>query len=50
MFGLFKRKTNLLDPSEPIELKTSIEIERPAGEIYALLDFDDERNQLRARE
>ncbi|MBX7482126.1 hypothetical protein [Qipengyuania qiaonensis] len=49
MFGLFKRKPRLLEPSEPIELKTSIEIDRSAEEIYALLDFGDARNQLRAR-
>lgn len=49
MFGLFKRKNQLLNPGEPIELKTSIEIARPASEIYALLDFDDTRNQLRVR-
>jgi hypothetical protein len=49
MFGLFRRKEAQLAPDEPIELKVSIEIARPADEVYALLDFADERHQLRAR-
>ncbi|MCT2558475.1 hypothetical protein N0B51_05730 [Tsuneonella sp. YG55] len=49
MFGLFKRNRAVLVPDVPIELKTSIEIERPADAVYALLDFGDERHQLRAR-
>lgn len=49
MFGLFKRKDPVLVPNEPIELRVAIEIERPADDVYALLDFGDERHQLRAR-
>jgi hypothetical protein len=49
MFGLFKRNRAVLVPDQPIELKASIEIDRPADEVYALLDFGDERHQLRAR-
>ncbi len=49
MFGLFKRDKAQLLPDEPIELKVGIEIARPAAEVYALLDFGDERNQMRAR-
>ena len=49
MFGLFKRGKAQLVPDEPIELKVSIEIGRPAAEVYPLLDFADERHQLRAR-
>ncbi|ANY20199.1 Polyketide cyclase / dehydrase and lipid transport [Tsuneonella dongtanensis] len=49
MFGLFKRNRPTLLPDEPIEMKVSIEIDRPADEVYALLDFADARHQLRAR-
>ena len=49
MFGLFKREGATLAPDEPIELKTVVEIDRSADEVYALLDWSDERNQLRAR-
>ena len=49
MFGMFKRKDPVAVPDEPIELKVAIEIERSAEEVYALLDFSDERHQLRAR-
>ena len=49
MFGLFKRGKPELVPDEPIELKVAIEIGRPPDEVYALLDWGDERNQLRAR-
>lgn len=49
MFGLFKRKDSVLVPDEPIELKVAIEIERSAEDVYALVDFADERHQLRAR-
>jgi len=49
MFGLFRRDRVDRVPDEPIELKVAIEIDRPADEVYALLDFADERHQLRAR-
>jgi hypothetical protein len=50
MFGLRRKKPEpCLDPARPIELKTAIEIDRPAADVYALLDFDDPRNQMRAR-
>lgn len=49
MFGMFKRKQPALAPDEPIEMKVSIEVDRSATDVYALLDFADERNQMRAR-
>jgi len=49
MFGLFKRGEPQLVPDKPIEMKVAVEIDRPADEVYALLDFGDERHQLRAR-
>lgn len=49
MFGLLKRGKPELVPDEPIELKVGIEIDSPADDVYALLDWGDERNQLRAR-
>lgn len=50
MFGLRRKKPQPgLDPARPIELKTAIEIDRPAEEVYALLDLDDPRNRMRAR-
>jgi hypothetical protein len=49
MFGLFKRGKPELLPDEPIELKVAIEIENSADAVYALLDWGDERNQMRAR-
>ena len=49
MFGLFKRKDATLVPDEPIELRLSIEIESAADHVYSLLDWSDERNQMRAR-
>lgn len=49
MFGLFKRGRAQPVPDEPIELKAFIEIGRPVTEVYPLLDFADERHQLRAR-
>ena len=49
MFGLFKRGAAQLVPDEPIEMKVAIEIGRPPADVYPLLDFADERHQLRAR-
>jgi hypothetical protein len=49
MFGLFKRNQAKLLPDQPIELKVGIDIDRSGAEVYALLDWSDERNQLRAR-
>lgn len=49
MFGLFKRKGDATVPDEPIQMSVSIEIEKAADDVYALLDFGDERHQLRAR-
>jgi hypothetical protein len=50
MFGRLKKKAEPgLDPNQPIELKTAITINRSADDVYALLDFSDERHQLRAR-
>ena len=45
MFGLFKPK---LAPEGPVEITADIEIERPASEVYPLLDWADERNAKRA--
>ncbi len=49
MFGLFNRKNSQPAPDEPIELTATIEISRSADDVYALVDFGDERHQLRAR-
>lgn len=49
MFGLFKRGSAQPIPEEPIEMKATIEIGRSAADVYALLDFADDRHQLRAR-
>src|SRR5918993_1296776 len=46
MFGMFKRKE--AEPFGPCEFEHSIEIERPAAEVYALVDFSDPRNAKRA--
>jgi hypothetical protein len=45
MFGILKRKA---EPIGPFEFEHSIEIERPAAEVYALVDFSDPRNAKRA--
>ncbi len=45
MFGLFKPK---MAPEGPVEVDMDIEIERPAGEIYPLVDFGDPRNHKAA--
>lgn len=45
MFGLFKRRE---EPAGPFEFSHSIEIERPAAEVYALIDWGDARNAKRA--
>ena len=45
MFGLFKRNQEL---AGPFEFEHSIEIDRPAAEVYPLLDWADPRNAKRA--
>lgn len=44
MFGLFKRKAA---PDGPIRFEVGVEVERPAADIYALLDWADPRNAKR---
>ena len=46
MFGLFKKRD--VEPFGPCEFEHSIEIERPAAELYAMVDWGDERNAKRA--
>lgn len=45
MFGILKRKA---EPVGPFGFGHAIEIERPAEEVYALLDWADARNAKRA--
>jgi hypothetical protein len=45
MFGILKRKTK---PIGPFEFGHSVAVERPAAEVYALLDWADARNAKRA--
>ena len=45
MFGILKRKT---EPLGPFEFEHSVEIEKPAADIYALVDLADPRNAKRA--
>ena len=45
MFGILKRKA---EPLGPFAFGHSVEIERPAAEVYALLDWADPRNAKRA--
>jgi hypothetical protein len=45
MFGFLKRKA---EPHGPFEFEHSIEIEKPAAEVYALVDWADPRNAKRA--
>jgi hypothetical protein len=45
MFGSLKRK---VEPIGPFEFGHSVAIERPAAEVYALLDWADARNAKRA--
>ncbi|QUL38237.1 hypothetical protein [Erythrobacter sp. JK5] len=45
MFGLFKPK---LAPEGPVEFSADVEIGKPAGEVYALIDWADDRNAKRA--
>lgn len=49
MFGLFKRKQADLAPDEPVRIEATIEIDRSAAEVYALLDFGDPGNQMVVR-
>lgn len=45
MFGLFKPK---LAPEGPVEFVFDVEINKPVSEVYALIDWADERNAKRA--
>ncbi len=45
MFGILKRKA---EPLGPFEFEHSIEIEKPAAEVYPLIDWADARNAKRA--
>lgn len=45
MFGLFKPK---MAPEGPVEITGVVHIERPPAEVYALIDWADERNAKRA--
>jgi hypothetical protein len=53
MLGLFRKTAAAepagLDPEAPIEIKTSVMIDQSPDEVYALLDFADDRHQMRAR-
>lgn len=44
MFGMFKPK---LAPKEPVEFLGEVEIDCPAEEVYALIDWADPRNAKR---
>jgi len=46
MFNIFKRKA--VEPDGPFEFEHCIEIDRPAAEVYALVDWADPRNAKRA--
>lgn len=46
MFDIFKRKT--VEADGPFEFEHCIEIDRPAAEVYALIDWADARNAKRA--
>lgn len=41
MFGMFKPK---MAPEGPVEIEMDCEIERPASEVYAMIDFGDPRH------
>ena len=45
MFGFLKRKA---EPVGPFEFEHGTEIERPAAEVYAMIDWADPRNAKRA--
>lgn len=47
MFGLAKKKKPA-EPMGPFEFSHSIQIERPAADVYALVDWADPRNSKRA--
>ena len=44
MFGMFKRN---LAPEGPIQFDVAVEVERPAADVYALIDWADPRNSKR---
>ena len=44
MFGLFKRKPA---PEGPVHFNLAIEVDRPASEVYPLIDWSDPRNAKR---
>ena len=46
MFGLLKRKPDPA-PEGPVQFDVAVEIEKPAAEVYALLDWADPRNAKR---
>ena len=46
MFGLFKSKPA---PEGPVDIAMSMDIDAPAEEVYALIDFADPRNAMVAR-
>lgn len=45
MFGLFKPK---LAPEGPVEIAGLVEIDRPVQDVYAMIDWADDRNAKRA--
>lgn len=45
MFGLFKPK---MAPEGPVEFSFDVEINKPASDVYALIDWADPRNAKRA--
>jgi hypothetical protein len=47
MFGILKRRQDE-EPLGPFQFEHSIEIEKPAAEVYALVDWADPRNAKRA--
>ena len=44
MFDWFKRKPA---PEGPVQFNAAVEVDRPASEVYRLLDWSDERNAKR---
>ena len=44
MFGFFRRA-----PARPFEFRDQVSVDRPAEEVYALIDFADPRNAMRTR-
>ena len=44
MFGLFKKQ---MAPEGPVQFEAAVEVERPAADVYALIDWADPRNAKR---